>query len=585
MAEKMFEGAAVGTIFRTCFPAVSSLSLEAISSSRPFAMPTARCFWGGLIALVAMTARSPGQFPPLPDFKIGDFATNEIVTPVELIVTDPERTEQLRQQQAQGVPPIFFFHATAIDEVESNLRFTFTRAREKFQDALEGAYQRRKLNPQTMASPRFQQFVAAFQNQQRTFPLSGRLAAAWAQGEPDEAVQSEWVAKLRAAMDRHIRADTLPPAAKSGQEQVRMFSVKQTEASLDLSVVEKKSALMSFAEMPTLSQARADLKRRFSGEEQGVANFLAGLLKENCQFDERLTRQSRARATQSIQAADRYQAGQVIVKIGDRIDARSKAALDQLKARNAEPQPETSPGLESPSVVQLMAGARDWLETTWARMRVPGRNDPWVWAGVSVAGLLILWRGLRKRPHRALPLAHSSNQPGAYTVILSPSRNQTVFMPVDTAVAASAGNGQTAHPALLLGQAWPQTTNVEQWRRQMDETEQRIMKALAIVRAGLAPHLAHLLTNELVQELLSQRAHLLNTQQVAELVVTQLELRFARIQNQSEERLQLYEQRIADLEKELAARSEENRELIKASIALTQKQLEAERAKAGSAWN
>ncbi len=186
-------------------------------------MPAARWFWAGLVSLVALTARSPGQFPALPDYKIGDFATNEIITPVELIVTDPERTEQLRQPQAQRVPPIFLFQASAIDEVESNLRFTFTRAREKFLDTLEGAYQRRKLNAQTIASPRFQQFVAAFQNQQHAFPLSGRLTAAWAQGEPDEPVQSEWVAKLRAGMDRHIRADWLPPAAKTSQEQVRMF--------------------------------------------------------------------------------------------------------------------------------------------------------------------------------------------------------------------------------------------------------------------------------------------------------------------------------------------------------------------------
>ncbi len=548
-------------------------------------MPTARCFWGGLVALAAMTARSPGQFPLLPEYKIGDFATNEVITPIQLIVTDPERTEQLRQEQAELVPPIYLFHASASDEVESNLRFTFTRTREKFLDALEGAYQRRKLNTQTMASPRFQQFVAAFQNQQRTFPLSGRLTAAWAQGEPDEAIQSAWVAKLRAAMGRHILADWLPLAAKSGLGQVRMCSVKQSEASPDLSVVEKKSALVSFAEIPTLSQAKADLKRGFSREEQGVANFLAGLLKENCQFDERLTQQSRARATQLILAADRYQPGQLIVKIGDRIDAKRKAALDQLKARSAEPQPETSPGLESPSVEQLVAAVRDWGEATWARMPLPGRNNVWVLAGASVAGLLVVWRGLRKKRRRALPLSHPANQPGAYTVILSPTRNQTIFMPVDAAVAPSAGSGETGHPALVLGQAWPQTTNVEHWRRQMCETEQRVMKAMAIVRAGLAPHLARLLTNELVQELLSQRAQLLNTQQVAELVVTQLELRFARIQNQSEERLQVHEQRIAELEKELATKSEENRELIKASIALTQKQLAAERAKAGSAWN
>src|SRR6266446_1252787 len=69
---KNVEGAAIVTIFRTCFLAVSSLSLEAIRSSRPFALPTARWFWGGLVALVALTARCLSQFPLLPDYKIGD---------------------------------------------------------------------------------------------------------------------------------------------------------------------------------------------------------------------------------------------------------------------------------------------------------------------------------------------------------------------------------------------------------------------------------------------------------------------------------------------------------------------------------
>src|SRR5260370_28039488 len=99
MGEKMFAGAAIVTIFRTCFPAVSSLSLGAIRSSRPFARPTARCFWGGLVALAAMTAPSAGQFPPLPGYKIGDFATNEVITPIQFIVNDPDRTEQIRHEQ------------------------------------------------------------------------------------------------------------------------------------------------------------------------------------------------------------------------------------------------------------------------------------------------------------------------------------------------------------------------------------------------------------------------------------------------------------------------------------------------------
>ena len=44
-----------------------------------------------------------------------------------------------------------------------------------------------------------------------------------------------------------------------------------------------------------------------------------------------------------------------------------------------------------------------------------------------------------------------------------------------------------------------------------------------------------------------------------------------------QERLRVYETRIADLEKALAAKGEENRELIKAKIEMMRKQLETER--------
>jgi hypothetical protein len=43
------------------------------------------------------------------------------------------------------------------------------------------------------------------------------------------------------------------------------------------------------------------------------------------------------------------------------------------------------------------------------------------------------------------------------------------------------------------------------------------------------------------------------------------------------ERLHLYETRILELEKELAARNEENRELLKLKIEMIRRQLEAER--------
>ena len=46
-----------------------------------------------------------------------------------------------------------------------------------------------------------------------------------------------------------------------------------------------------------------------------------------------------------------------------------------------------------------------------------------------------------------------------------------------------------------------------------------------------------------------------------------------------QERLRAYETRIAELEKALVAKGDENRELIKAKIVLIRRQLEAERSR------
>jgi hypothetical protein len=61
--------------------------------------------------------------------------------------------------------------------------------------------------------------------------------------------------------------------------------------------------------------------------------------------------------------------------------------------------------------------------------------------------------------------------------------------------------------------------------------------------------------------------------------MAELEARLEKVQAPLQERLQAYERRIADLEKELTVKGEENRELIKAKIQIIRKQLEIEREK------
>jgi len=115
-------------------------------------------------------------------------------------------------------------------------------------------------------------------------------------------------------------------------------------------------------------------------------------------------------------------------------------------------------------------------------------------------------------------------------------------------------------------------------RRQNDLLPVRVGQASAI-QTELAPQLARVIKEALVQELAAQRHELLTAQQCAAAEIADLVRRLDKLQAPMHERLQIYETQIQKLEKELAARTEENRELLKMKIEMIRQQLESERAR------
>ncbi len=81
--------------------------------------------------------------------------------------------------------------------------------------------------------------------------------------------------------------------------------------------------------------------------------------------------------------------------------------------------------------------------------------------------------------------------------------------------------------------------------------------------------------DKLVRRLISQRTVLVDAQTRAAADIADLEKRLEIIHAPLQDRLCAYEQRIIELEKELVQKGEENRELIRAKIELTRKQLSA----------
>jgi len=539
--------------------------------------------------LAALISRLQAAAASVPEYKVGETATVDVLTPVHLIVIDHDRTEQLRQQEAQRIPAIFRFYPGAVEEAEAGLQQAFTATRDKFLDALELSYGKRSLNEVLVNYPRFLRVVGSFQKPPAAFPLSTNLAEIWAVGGSDEIFRTNLVARLRETMAHPIRVDLLPAQGRSGPRQVKMISVPPKGIELDLATVEKQATNYFRTNIYTLARAREELESGFPAEERGVGRFVAGFVTENCEFDSELTEQSRKKKTAAIWSADEYEPGQLVVKRGDLIDSRLKAVLDQLRDRAtgvqakrdlAQGQAETQAAVAQLHQQAIRAQSAAEIAVERDRLLVGGIT------GASLAFLFVLWRlGRWKRSNSLLP-AKIRNDEIAGTIIACPSCTGTIVLPLEL-------SGHAIHTPALAPQppvtapavGVPESASGDYWKERALAAERRAAATGQAMRTALIPHMARWLMNKLVRGLAMQRKQLLETQKKAEQELAELEQRLSAVQAPLEDRLKAYEQRIAELEKGLNAKGEENRELIKATIAMAKKKLEQERSKDRLAWN
>jgi peptidoglycan hydrolase CwlO-like protein len=80
--------------------------------------------------------------------------------------------------------------------------------------------------------------------------------------------------------------------------------------------------------------------------------------------------------------------------------------------------------------------------------------------------------------------------------------------------------------------------------------------------------------DKLVRALFSQRAHLLEAQYTSTERVAEMEQRLVKIQELLQARLNAYEKRVGDLERQLTLAQEENRDLMRAKFHLAKKVVE-----------
>jgi hypothetical protein len=467
-----------------------------------------------LALLAALASRTTAG--TMPDYRVGDIAKEEVVTPIRLAVVDQAQSAALKNREAARVPVIFRYYTNAFAESQANLQSAFAAARSGFLDHLEAEFKRRNLDAQTLGSSRFQQFVDSLENRPGAFPVSGNLAQIWARGESDQGIQDSMLNALRRAMSRPIRPDSpLSGAGRFGGGNVRLVPLARWDESPTLQTTERSGFDVPRGNLVAFARARQTLIDVLPPEGRPAAQFLVSLLKTNCLPDTDLTRQARAQRSDGIWAMNRYEPGQVIVRQGQVIDEPIKAALDQLRDQT-----------------QIASRAQNLLAEASPQLQMKSRL-PWIAAGSGavVAGfLIVLWRSMSSRSAGSLLPARMAGSGQGVTIVSCPSCAGKIVVP-------------------------------------------NSVEAAADLRASVAPHLARLLADKLVRKLLSQRSSLLDTQETAAAEMAELEARLEKMHAPLQDRLRAYESRIVELEQELARKGAENQELIKLKIALARNQM------------
>lgn len=438
--------------------------------------PAAKLSLAALVSILLLPGLASAQ--TIPTLQIGDTAAQDIAAPFAFTVIDLDATENLRRQLAALAPAYFRHDPQAAAEAEVAFR--------------------------------------------KSFAADSALPALWAQAEPGDANADLLAAKLREAAARRICAANLPPEFRTSP-QVRLL----TETAPTLAEAERDAVEIPREQLVPLDRARADLLAAFPAAQQPVAKFLASFLKTNCAPEIELSRQSRIAQSETAISAAQYAAGQLIVRRGEVITAKTKSALDKtgklLAARAAAAHEQAA----------QQVAARKIAAGKIAAAQPAAQSNPWPWlavaTAVSLAGFFV-WRQARRRGGR-----------GFRRMSFADSGELEVVSHADS-----------------------------EWQRRALAAERRAERATAIVRKGLVGQLARLLTNDLMKKLVSQRTELIAGQHQA---VGEIELLAARLEKLEGAPPQgYYEQRIAELERELATKNAENRELLRARIEVARRQ-------------
>jgi hypothetical protein len=463
----------------------------------------------------------------LPDYKLGDVATDDVITPVPLLVVNPDATDALKQKVAQQVPTIVRRIVPSTAEAEAELRASIATAQKNFMAAMTVALNGRSPTAADLDSPAYAATLRdAVRDGPKYMPFA-RLAPLWVRGTSDAIVVDSLLQPVREVLAQPIVGDTLENPLLPNHP-VRLIQVQTAIDSPSIQELETAGTTITVGKIISLSRARRVVETYFPSNQKDMGLFASGFVRINAFPAPGLTEILRSKRMDGVTVNDTYDAAQAVIKKGQIIDRKALSALAAVREK---------------SLIGTLQTKLEQEQTVAGQIT---QQTKWLVAGLGVMGLalvLIFWR-LRARPSNAL-------------------------VPVANAYQALPGMEQ---------QALPGGGGDEHWRNRAMVAEGKAERAQEAIRTGALGWMKE----KLFQNLSSQRAELLSAQQRAESEMRELEQRLEQLHTPLQERIAAYEKRIEELEQDLAAKGEENRELIGARISVAKQQLSVERGRFGT---
>lgn len=349
----------------------------------------------------------------------------------------------------------------------------------------------------------------------------GELAPLWAKGASDEALVSALILPLRQAMTQPIVANPAEDPVPANTL-VRLLPVADPDAAPTAAELDSGGKVVPSGRVISLWRAQRLVETYFPDEQEDLGKFAASFVRANAYPDPHLTAVLRARRIEGVAVNDTYEAGEVVIRKGQVIDRKAESALAELRKE---------------SLIGVLQARLDQQRSVTVELK---SQTKWIVAGLAVVAAVlgaILWR-LRARP-------------------------KVTLLPVP----ADGGLG-----------GWPPGDGDGSWRNRALAAETRAERAQAALRSGVLSWMRE----KVIQTLYRDRTELLSAQRRAAAEMMEFERRLKQVHAPWQQRVDAYERRIQELEREIAAVDEENRLLLGARIAAAREQLKVERERASS---